>query len=1179
MSRSGLERLARWVTPRLVARVGIAMTLLLFCGGYYTAWRDYHKQFVLDASERSADVVEALQDRLLELDGLRRFIKGAGQLDRKSFREFVQPVLKQPGIQAMAWAPVIPASRRAFMEPAAGKNGFSLTQLAADGSLVPVTARQRYVPLAFLEPLKGKEAELGYDLGSDQSRDTALRTAEKTGEATVTSRIRLIAEQGSYYGFLLCSPVFDEERKLRGFAVEVFRSGDMLEAAIRPTTRLAINTTLRDMSATGVTGGEVLHRHEVLRAVARQLPGLDDLLFPQLTHCRDFLFAGRQWRITCEGTRGYHADTVSLAFLLILPVGLIITRLSFLYLRQQLRSREEVEALVAVRTAELCSSNGRLLDEIVGHRQTVEALRESRSRFQTFFERIGSTILLINPESGDIIDANTAAEQFYGYPRSTLRSMKYAEINRLASRATDGGTHQTAIQLHRLADGAFRAVEVHSSLIESRDGTGACVLFAIIHDITSRQEMEAERELHQLHLGIAMDLARLAYWEFDQTTVTFTFDDRCYAQYATSAEQEGGGCLPLAEYIQRFVHPEDAPLVASAFTQPPSGNRISPQNLEYRVLRRDGALRYLALFYHAGDNESRHHGATQDITELKQIRRRLEEDQRFLRSLLDTIPDLISYKDPAGRYLGCNEAFAVRFIGRSKEEIIGRDDRTLIPHEEMALVYSQREREALTAATPVTRDEAVIMSNGEQLLLETIRIPFRDEDGRILGIISVGRDVTARRELEQALELSHNHMQTILDNLPMQAWLKDREGRLLMVNHKYAEAVGRTREEILGRTVFDLWPQDLAGDFHASDEEIMASGVCRQVEEQHSLKPGAAWFEAFKSPIVAADGTVIGTTGTARDITQRKQAEELIMMQQYKLEALNVHLEELVEEEIEKNRTKDLLIMRQEKLASIGQLAAGVAHEINTPLGFVSSNISVLGNYFGQMNKFMAAQREFLDSSSTEKQLRELLVVEKRLDIPYILVDVPELIAESISGVERVSRIVLDLKSFSRVDAPSYEMADLSACLESAVVILTHELNDVAVITKEYGKLPPILCNPGELNQLFLNLLRNAAQAVTPPGRITLRSWYDDGFVYAAVADDGHGIPEQLKERIFEPFFTTKDIGHGTGLGLSVCHDIITKHQGALRVESAVGSGAIFTVKLPRRNELSSLHDSTPNGA
>ena len=416
----------------------------------------------------------------------------------------------------------------------------------------------------------------------------------------------------------------------------------------------------------------------------------------------------------------------------------------------------------------------------------------------------------------------------------------------------------------------------------------------------------------------------------------------------------------------------------------------------------------------------------------------------------------------------------------------------------------------------------------------------------------------------EALALSRNHMQTILDNLPMRAWLKDREGRYLSVNQQFAETAGHPYEEIIGLTCFEVWPRDQAEDYHAIDEEIIATGRSKQTEQEVAAVSGATWYEFFRTSVIAADGTVIGTTGIAHNITERKQKEELILEQQRELLALNAMLEERINEEIAKNRVKDLVVMRQEKLSSIGRLAAGMAHEINNPISFVAGNIRVLTDYLQQMGEYLTLQQELLAGMVTEEQCRELAAAAQRLEISTILDDGPAIIAESLDGVQRVARIVRDLKSFSRVDAPDFEPAELTACLESALTIVANELKHLATVDKECRELPPIFCHPSQLNHVFLNLLHNAGQAVTPPGRIILKSWFDESFVYASVEDNGHGIPEELQGRVFEPFYTTRDVGKGTGLGLSIAHDIIAKHHGELLLESSVGVGTIFTVKLPR---------------
>ena len=275
-------------------------------------------------------------------------------------------------------------------------------------------------------------------------------------------------------------------------------------------------------------------------------------------------------------------------------------------------------------------------------------------------------------------------------------------------------------------------------------------------------------------------------------------------------------------------------------------------------------------------------------------------------------------------------------------------------------------------------------------------------------------------------------------------------------------------------------------------------------------------------------------------------------------------LQQFKQEKTEKE--KELIILHNEKLASIGQLAAGVAHEINNPMGFITSNLQTLTGYFSAMGSFIQAQRTALEQTAPAELNQQLAATEEKLDIPYILEDGADLVVESLDGAKRVARIVRDLRSFSRIDAPEYEEADLTTCLVNALNIVAEELSHVATVIKELTPLPPISCHPGELNQVFMNLLRNAGQAITPPGTITLKSRHDDKFIFVTVGDDGHGIPDSILDRIYEPFFTTKDVGKGTGLGLSVTRDIVTKHGGEIMVESS-NQGTTFTIKLPRNSE------------
>jgi len=258
-------------------------------------------------------------------------------------------------------------------------------------------------------------------------------------------------------------------------------------------------------------------------------------------------------------------------------------------------------------------------------------------------------------------------------------------------------------------------------------------------------------------------------------------------------------------------------------------------------------------------------------------------------------------------------------------------------------------------------------------------------------------------------------------------------------------------------------------------------------------------------------------------------------------------------------------LLQAEKLASIGQLAAGVAHEINNPIGFVNSNLGTLKNYvtdlLGLIDAYQAVQEQLPDSPQ-----KEFLVAEcHRIDLAFLRQDVFDLLTESIEGAGRVRRIVQDLRDFSRTGEVAWERADLHAGLDSTLNLLSNELRDKADIVRDYGELPPVECIPSQINQVFMNLLVNAAHAISGHGTITLRSGCAGDQVWISVADTGAGIAADHLAKIFDPFFTTKPIGKGAGLGLSVAYGIIDQHHGRIDVSSQPGQGSCFTISLPVR--------------
>ena len=263
----------------------------------------------------------------------------------------------------------------------------------------------------------------------------------------------------------------------------------------------------------------------------------------------------------------------------------------------------------------------------------------------------------------------------------------------------------------------------------------------------------------------------------------------------------------------------------------------------------------------------------------------------------------------------------------------------------------------------------------------------------------------------------------------------------------------------------------------------------------------------------------------------------------------------------EKLKVSQATIFQQDKLAAIGQLAAGVAHEINNPTGFVSSNLRSLGKYLDKMVSYIDVQTQRLKAQDEFSNVDEVQSNTNKID--FILEDARDLIAESLEGMKRISQIVQALKGFSRIDDIEVSAVNLNECLESTIKIIWNELKYKATLHKNFGKLPLTHCHPQQLNQVFLNLLVNASHAIETRGEIGIKTWAENKSIFISIRDTGVGIPEEAIDRIFEAFFTTKEVGKGTGLGLSISYEIIHKHQGEISVESEIGKGTTFTVRLP----------------
>lgn len=308
-----------------------------------------------------------------------------------------------------------------------------------------------------------------------------------------------------------------------------------------------------------------------------------------------------------------------------------------------------------------------------------------------------------------------------------------------------------------------------------------------------------------------------------------------------------------------------------------------------------------------------------------------------------------------------------------------------------------------------------------------------------------------------------------------------------------------------------------------------------------------------------------------REKSARKEAEILLEKKSFELYQLNQKLEsraEKIAEQLEELQQTRLQLVQSEKMAAVGQLAAGIAHEINNPVGFISSNINTLRDYFADCCAVLNEQKNCIEqyqkqSSIPDEMLKEVLSLQQEVDLDFILSDIDQLISDSIEGAGRVKNIVSDLSEFSHVNSPDLVEEDINELIEKTINVSWNELKYKAELIKELGDLPKVLCHGGKMAQVFLNLLVNAAQAMESKGEITIRSGVDGDMVWVDIGDTGSGISEENLAKIFDPFFTTKDVGKGTGLGLHMVHSVINSHGGKVHVESVVGQGTTFRIVIP----------------
>ena len=410
----------------------------------------------------------------------------------------------------------------------------------------------------------------------------------------------------------------------------------------------------------------------------------------------------------------------------------------------------------------------------------------------------------------------------------------------------------------------------------------------------------------------------------------------------------------------------------------------------------------------------------------------------------------------------------------------------------------------------------------------------RAEDGTALIRISAALEAADSQRQDLATALAHERtlLRTMIDLIPAFIYAKDVGSRFIAMNAPLARNMGTTSEHAIGKTDFDFHTPELARKFYSDEQALIKSGAAIIDLEEPGFDAVTGMPRTVctsKVPLRDENGEVIGIIGVGFDITERKIAEQRLAA--------------------------------GEQLESIGRLAAGVAHEINTPIQYLNDSVYFIRD---AMQDLLAHNAKLAAALPEPPEADE--------DIEDLKRELPPALDRVVDGLARIAEIVRSMKEFSHVDQREMSRVDLNRAINSTLIIARSEYKYVAEVQTDFADLPLVTCHGGQINQVVLNLVVNAAHAIADKnkgqpspekGLITVTSRIEDGFAVISIGDSGGGIPEAIRKRIFEPFFTTKEVGRGTGQGLSIAHNVIKAHGGKLDFVTELGKGTTFNVRLP----------------
>ena len=574
-------------------------------------------------------------------------------------------------------------------------------------------------------------------------------------------------------------------------------------------------------------------------------------------------------------------------------------------------------------------------------------------------------------------------------------------------------------------------------------------------------------------------------------------------------------------------------------------------------------------------------GIARDITERLHYQETIQNFQKRLEILFENSPIALMEWDHDFNIVTWNTA-AEKIFGYSKQEVLGRYAAELIVHEAARPIVDQVFSALLkqTGGTRSTNEN--ITKDGRNIICEWYNTPIVSMDGKVISVASMAIDITSRRQVEQQLQEQAQFLQSIWDGVEYGIFVLDvleqgTDFRYNAFNPAMQRSGAISSEFLLGKTVREALPPEIVENYLQLYQQCVESGKSLMREERFIYEDQETWWLLNITPLRRTEGgEIVQLVITATDISDRKEAEAALIQSEAELREKAIALEQALDS---LQRTQ-MQLVQTEKMSSLGQLVAGIAHEINNPVNFIYGNLIHTQDYIESL-------LDLIDSYQTDYPQPSDEIIEKidEIDLEFIRSDLPQVIGSMKMGAERIEKIVSSLRTFSRLDESAMKEINIHDGLESTLMILqnrlgaTPEHREILVI-REYANLPPVECYAGELNQVFMNILNNAIDALEErestmsmaeieahPSYIKIStSLQSEQEVLIKFADNGLGIPETVQKRLFDPFFTTKAVGKGTGMGLSICYQIITqRHGGKIDCISTPNEGTQFMITIPIR--------------